>query len=221
MNLRELRLQESCTAEILQNGVPFRWLTHHISQIYTYFLPKVDINGSGLITLEFGPKSELDVEFDNMLGCTNVFIENFNFRNFYDLSLQERNFALIEEIRASLITIHKRKRNNTEVIQAITSTADKVIESGFNLDIPIKKLEKISKDKSIKIEIHRILNAEVGESWRYSIINRKDRLIIKEDWLSAVPNSLDRRDFYKKSEMKENIFRIYDNPGNITFELEI
>jgi hypothetical protein len=220
MNLNTLILQESEGIKISKDKIPFRWLTHHVSEIYINLLPKININNSSKIVIEFGAPGINEYVVDSVLGCSNIFIENFDFDKFYSLSTHERNLVLINEIKNNLISIYQRRNSNIQDVQSIISTADKVIETGFNLDIKISKLQKTTEDKTKKIEIHRILNSVVGEAWKCVVLNRKDSSI-KEKWMTEVPDFLDRTDFFKKSKIQNNFYMIYGNTDRVTFKIEI
>ena len=219
MKLSILVLEESQSANLPKNAIPFRWLTHHVSEIYLNLLPKINVNNSRKIVLNFGNQGN-DVAFNSVLGCTNIFIEDFDFEKFYSSSTGEQELILIDAIKANLVSIYKRTNNNPEDIQSIIAIADKVIEIEFNLEIPIKKLQKVTKDKQKRIEIYRVLNAEVGEAWKCKIINQKDNSLLAEHWINEVPSYLDRVDYFKKAEIKENIYTIYNHLGNVTYKYE-
>jgi hypothetical protein len=221
MNLNILILQESEATNISKDKVTFRWLTHHVSEIYIYLLPKINVNNSSKIVIEFGPPGIHQYVIDSILGCSNIFVMDFDFEKFYSLSSAERDLMLINEIKKGLVSIYRRRDNKEEDIQTIISTADKAISIGFSLDIPVKKLQKTTKDKKWKIEIHRILNANVGEAWKCIVINKKDSSLLMEKWITKVPGYLDRTDFFKKAEIQEDTYIIYDNLGNITFQMNL
>lgn len=61
-----------------------------------------------------------------MLGCTNVFIEDFDFVEFYKSDTIKRDTMLVNEITKNLIRIYKRRNNREEDIQVILSTAEKL-----------------------------------------------------------------------------------------------
>jgi hypothetical protein len=220
MKLSILALEQSQSANLPKNAIPFRWVTHHVSEIYLHLLPKININNSSKIVLNFGNQGN-EVAFNSMLGCTNIFIEDFDFEKFYCSSTRERELILIDAIKSNLVSIYKRNNNNPEDIQSIIATADKVIEIEFNLEIPIKKLEKVTKDRQKKMEIYRVLNAEVGEAWKCKIINPKDNSLLAEQWIDKIPSYLDRLDYFKKAEIKENYYVIYNNLGNVTFKIGV
>ena len=78
MKLNKLILQESEMARKNNtNSEPFRWMAHHVAEIYIYLLPKININESSKITLEFGASTPNDVFFDAILGCLDIKTSSF------------------------------------------------------------------------------------------------------------------------------------------------
>ena len=204
-----------------KNIKPFRYYPHHIKEIFLILFPKnVGINDSSKIAIVFGPRGDEPI-FNNVLGVTNYFIEVFNLKKFYELSDSEKEMFFLENIKNSLINIVNNNSKDEEIIKQITSTADRVIESKFSLEIEVKKLSKISIDKKYKISVYRVLNKEVGEGWKYIKTNRKTKQIIEENWLENIPNYLNRTDFYKRSEIYVNEYVIKDYLGSIRYKMII
>jgi hypothetical protein len=221
MRLNILTVEASNNVEIFQNKIPFRYIAHHVKEIYLYLFPKdISINNSSKIALEFGHKVNEPI-FDNILGVTNYFIEIFDFNTFYKISQNKQENVILENIKYSFIEISKIKGEDDNIINGIKATTNKVIENKFNLEINIRKLSKISLDKKYKIEIFRILNREVGEGWKYKIINRIDKEIIEENWIMQIPNYLDKTEYYKKSEIVNKEYLIYNNLGKITYRKKL
>jgi hypothetical protein len=89
------------------------------------------------------------------------------------------------------------------------------------MEIEVNKLSKITFDKKYKINIFRILNKEVGESWKYKKIDRKTKIVVEENWLKKIPDYLDRTDYYKKAEINEKEYIIYDNLSCVVYKMNI
>lgn len=213
MSLKILTLQESDEAALTM-GVRIRHLSHHITQIFMELLPKIDINGSSKIVVSLGPRGDEDL-FDNVLGSTNIFVESFDFKNFLSLSRLSQNIELLEELRRALIVIATTKESNDVIVELINQTAEKVLNTNFQLESSIKKLSKTSKNKKHKINVFRVLNAEVGESWYC-----QDQLFPENKiWMHEPPGFIDRSDFFKTAEFGENSYLIKNRLGKIVFEL--
>lgn len=215
MNLNILILQESDEAA-LNEGIRIRHLGHHITQIFMTLLPKVNINGSSKIVVSLGPRGDEDL-FDNVLGVTNIFIENFDFKHFLSLDRLSQNKKMLEILRSALIDIATKKGNNETTVEIINSTADGVLDAHFQLETPIKKLAKNSKDKKHRITVFRLLNAEVGESW-YCDVQGPTK---NKTWMHEIPSFIDRSDFFKNAELHENSYKVKNRLGNVAFELTI
>ncbi|NMY99929.1 hypothetical protein HBO04_07355 [Pseudomonas proteolytica] len=210
-----LTLQESDEVA-LTTGVRIRHLSHHITQIFMEFLPKIDINGSSKIVVSLGPRGDEDL-FDNVLGSTNIFLESFDFKKFLSLNRRSQDIELLEELRRALIAIATKRESNDAIVEQINQTAEKVLKTNFQLETPVKKLSKISKNKKHKINIFKVLNAEVGESWYC-----QDQLFPKNKiWMHEPPGFIDRSDFFKTAELVENSYLIKNRLGKIVFELPI
>ncbi len=218
MNLNMLILQESDSA-ILPENVRIRWLSHPITQIFMALLPKIEINGSSKIVVELGPRGEEDL-FDNVLGVTNIFIEDFDFKAFLSLDRFTQNTKLLEELSNALITIATKKVENKEVVSVINATRNAVKETQFQLTTQIKKLSKSSKDKKQKIDVFRLLSPEVGESW-YCEITNSQHSTEEKTWMNDIPSFIDRSDYFKSAEIKDDIYIVKNRLGKIVFEMPL
>lgn len=218
MNLNMFTLQESDSA-ILPENVRIRWLSHPITQIFMALLPKIDINGSSKIVVKLGPRGEEDL-FDNVLGVTNIFIENFDFKGFLSLDCFTQNTKLLDELGNALITIATKKVENKEVVSVINATRNAVKKTQFQLTTQIKKLSKISKDKKQKINVFRLLSPEVGESWYCEITNSQNSTE-KKIWMNDIPSFIDRSDYFKSAEIKDDIYFVKNRLGKIVFEMPL
>jgi hypothetical protein len=219
MKLGILTLESSEMADIPSAALPFRWLAHHVQEIYLSVLPKVEINGSSKIALMFGHMGR-EVAFDNVLGVTSNFIEDFDFKRFYKLSSKEQELTLLAEIEKALLTIANRKGENQIISDIIKTTANEVMRIGFSLELQIKKLSKTSANRKHKVTVHRILNADVGEAWCCNITDKSAPQERKE-WMTKVPDYLDRTDFFKKAEIIGNTYTVFNSFGKVVFQAEL
>ncbi|MBD8095476.1 hypothetical protein IFT48_36345 [Pseudomonas fluorescens] len=213
MNLNLLTLQES-DASVLIEGVHIRQFSHHITQIFMTLLPKIDINGSSKIVISLGPRNDEDL-FDNVLGVTNIFMENFDFKKFTSLDRFNQDKLLLEQLRHALVVIATKKEKNSTIVDIINSTAEAVMNTHFELETLVKKLSKTSKNKQHKVNIYRVLNATVGEGWLCEVQNQ----IKKKTWMHELPGFIDRSDLFKSAEINEQCYQIRNRLGNVVFEL--
>jgi hypothetical protein len=213
MNLNQLTLQES-DISAKRDGVRIRQLSHHITQIFMSLLPKIEINGSSKIVVSLGPRGDEDL-FDNVLGVTNIFIENFDFDNFLSMDRVNQDKQLLEELRQALIAIATKRGKNPTAIDIINSTTDAVLQINFELETQIKKLSKSSQNKKRKFNIYRTLNSAVGEGWYCKEDNNQE----EKTWMHELPSFIDRQEFFKTAEINENGYHIKNRLGKIIFEI--
>jgi hypothetical protein len=221
MRFSILTVQASREAELPKNTLPFHWVIHHVKEIYLKMFPKnIEVNNSSKIAIEYGPQGDEPV-FDNVLGVTSYFVEDFNFDAFYKLNNNDRENMILDSINNVILDIIKRTIQEKNILDEIENVANKVKESKFNMEIEVKKISKITVDKKYKINIFRVLNKEVGEGWKYKKIDRKTKMVVEENWLKKVPDYLDRTDYYKKAEISETEYIIYDNLNWVAYKMGI
>lgn len=218
MKFRILTLEVTKTANI-PNGLPFRWLTHHVKEIFMALLPDIEINNSSKVEISFGPRGE-EAIFDGILGVTNCFVENFDFYNFYLLSPKEQDLVILDEIQKALISICLRNSNNQVAVDSIKNTICKIIDIGVELDININKLTKTTYDKRYRFKIYRILDRTVGEAWRCHATDYNSQKEV-DIWMTNVPSYINRNSYFKKAEIINNTYTIYNHLSKITFEINI
>lgn len=213
MNLSLLTLQES-EISASRDCIRIRQLSHHITQIFMSLLPKIKINGSSKIVVSLGPRGDEDL-FDNVLGVTNIFVENFDFDKFLSMDRVNQEKILLEELRQALIAIATKKEKNPTTVDIINSTAEAVLQCHFEQETPIKKLSKSSQDKKRKFNVYRTLSAAVGEGWYC----KEDSTQKEKIWMHELPSFIDRRDLFKTAEINENGYHIKNRLGKIIFEV--
>lgn len=218
MNLNILTLRES-DSTTLPKGIRIRQLAHHITQTFIALSPKIDINGSSKIVVILGPRGDEDL-FDNVLGVTNIFIEDFDFHQLLSLSRTAQDIKLLEELRQALTTIATRKGRNEKTVDIINSTAAAVLSTEFKLTTRIKNLSKTSKNKKQKVDVFRLLNAEVGEGWYCQITNQNSKTETK-NWMHEIPGFIDRSDLFKSATLNEDIYQINNRLGKVVFEIQL
>lgn len=177
-------------------------------------LPKIEINGSSKIVVSLGPRGDEDL-FDNVLGVTNIFVEHFDFKKLLTLDRFNQDKQLLEELRQALVAIATKKESNSKVVDVINSTAEAVLKTHFELETPIKKLSKSSKNKKHKINVYRILNAAVGEGWYCE----EQSEITNKIWMHELPGFIDRSDLFKSAEINETSYQIKNRMGKVVFEV--
>ncbi|MBN6148974.1 hypothetical protein JR065_01355 [Xanthomonas sp. AmX2] len=217
MHLNLLVLQESDAAVLPENG-RIRRSSHHITQMFMALLPKMEINGSSKIVVSLGPRGN-EAVFDNVLGVTNVFVEDFDFEHFLSLDRPGQDIRLLEELRGALVAIAQRSGGDG-LVKLVESTADSVLNAGFRLLIPIKRLAKRSKDGKRKVTVFKLLNSDVGEAWYCEVASQGDAKA-ERVWMHEVPGFIDRRELFKSAELGEGAYRVSNRLGHVAFEMPL
>lgn len=215
MTLNMLTLQESDAAPRTV-GTRLRQLSHPLTEIFMALLPKIDVNGSSKVTIALGPQGDEEA-FDNVLGVTCVFIEDFDFKHFLAQDPATQNNQLLELLRQNLIAIATRKGENAQAVDAINATADAVAQAQFQLTLPIKKLSKSSKDRKTRFDIFRRLDSTVGEAW-YCEVTRPGAEAAEKICMNDLPGLIDRRDFFKTAEVTDSGYSVKNRFGKVVFQ---
>lgn len=216
LNMLVLQASDSIT---LPGGVHIRQMTHHITQMFMALLPRVDINGSSKVVVVLGPRGEQDL-FDNVLGVTSIFIEDFDFDGFLSLDLASQDVKLLDALRGALIAVATRRGENENAVEAINSTADAVVQSDFQLVTLIKKLSKVDKNKKQKINAFRELNSRVGERWYCEVISQQNNERREAD-MNDVPGFIDRSELFKSAEVDGSAYRVKNRMGKVVFDIQL
>lgn len=217
MYLTLLVLQGS-DAAVVPQGARIRQLGHHITQMFMALLPKVEIGGSGKIVVSLGPRGDQAV-FDNVLGVTNIFVEDFDFTHFSSLDRSSQDRRLLDALRGALVAIAARSDGNGEVVTLIDCTADAISNAGLQLLVPIKRLAKRSQDGQ-RVAVFKLLRSDVGEGWYCEVASQGDAEA-ERVWMHEVPGFIDRRDLFKSAELGEGAYRVRDRLGHVTFQMRL
>src|SRR4051812_30577545 len=104
MHLRTLAVEASDLARLPKEPV-FRWLVHHVREAFVTLLPAgFEVDASGKIQITCGPRG-LSPQYEQVLGTSNYFVEDFDFKEFFAASPLERDELILATIETSLISI--------------------------------------------------------------------------------------------------------------------
>lgn len=119
---------------------------------------------------------------------------------------QEYILCLIENI---LIDIVKQVNGDTLTINIIQDTARKLRNMNYYYEKRVDKLCKNSLDRRYRTEIYRCLGKEIGEAWHLKIKTKDDKQYC--EWITGIPDYLNRTDFFKKARWEDGTYIINDN----------
>lgn len=250
MNLRILTMEGLSDYENQSNLFPIRCKSHYLTEMFLACLPLKTIDGSSKIVIMasapdksvrpedipycrldyFGVSTyHLSTEQINALyriepyGRLETHTQSYKRKKQYEpemlLSPEQEEEYILTIIECALVDIAKRSNADALTIKEIQNTSRIIRESGFYYEKKIDRLCKSSADRRYRAEIYRCLGREIGEAWRLQVTKKGG-----EDyttWITAVPDYLDRTDFFKKSKWEEDIFQIEDNLGVQTFSIKI
>ena len=197
----------------------FRWKVYHVKELFMAFLPKMEINNSSKIQLNFGIKGD-EYEVNSVLGVTNTFVEGFDFEAFNELDIREQEFLILNIIVDKLCEISQRNGVNIEKINIIKETSSKVVEVNFDLTLHIKRLSKRSPNREYTVNVYRCLNSSCGESWRCDIKNNKSGEVVQK-WMTKIPDYIYMNDFFKRVEITNTEYVIYNSFSEIEFQTSL
>lgn len=195
----------------------FRALTHHVTELFTHFLPKgYTLDGSGRVTVTCGPRGS-EPQYMRALGTSNFFAENFDFKRFYGSSGEARDQMTLETLKDSLSSIARMHGDSPAVVEPIVEAARKVSDSGFQLMLPVKKLSMTCRERKFRIQVSRCLNRDSGEAWLAELFDpagsKRD-----EKWVTGRTGSLDMREHFREAQFESGTYKIFDRFDKVIFE---
>ena len=189
------------------NLTPVKFQTHHIIEIFMYFLPKIDLDGSTKLTIKFAKQPSNE----EIYNCSKEFQVSWYYVALEKIRKEKNNdnrdLFYLELIGNVLKEIAQINNCDTSVLQKIEDAMYKVREQKFTLMFPIKKLSKTSMDKLYKASVVRILCPQ-GEKWQVKV-SKRDGMILQAD-LSKEYTHVSQENLYFKTEWQEDRFIIYD-----------
>lgn len=219
MYLKMIAVEASKKAT-LPAGRVFRWDAHHVKELFLAMLPcKLTLDGSSKVQVTCGPRGE-EPQYQQVLGTSNYFREDFDFQRYYQLMPPERDRMLLQALEESFLDITSKVDAGAEARDAISKTARKVRERDFDLKIQSKKLSRPTHCRNLTVNVHRNLNRQVGEVWSCEVTVGDDRVVYR-DWIGETPHYLDLTDFYKSSEWEGNVFIIRNRLGKMVYQLNV
>ena len=191
---------------------PVNFQMHHVLEMFMYYLSKVDLDGSTKLTIYFKDEPEGAEKY----RCDKHFKVSWYYVGIESVSKLksgiERDSYYLERLVVVLKEIAEINHCADSVFRSIEETAAKVREQAFQLQIPIKKLSKISKDKKYKAMVYRSLCSK-GEMWQVEIVE-KGGMVKKVDLLEDYTH-ISKEGLYFKAEWQEDSFVLLDHLGRL------
>ncbi len=202
---------------------PFRWTCHHVKEIFLTSLPrKFSLDGSRKIQITCGRDPDTPT-YSKVSGVTNYQVADFGFHDYYASKPHEREKAILQLLRDSFIDIiaHCGEREaKAEKKRIVLDATNKVVSCNFRRKIAVKKLSRAVPSLPLKVQIYRVLSQEDGESWCCEVERNAKDLLFSE-WMGKHPEYLYGAGLYATSEFDADVFRVFDNLGKRTYELDM
>ncbi len=204
----------------MSNGVPFRWLVHHVREGVVALLPKgLDVDGCSKIQITCVPGRTQSEQYWQALGASEYVVEDVDFGRLHALPPRARDTCLLAVVEEALVDLAGRNDRGDAVETAIREACEALRHQDFSLVLPIARLSKTSPDRAARARVVRCLNREVGEAWRVEI-TRKSGAAPDVRWMTERPHYLDMRDVFARSEWSEGRFVVRNRLGKVTYEFE-
>lgn len=192
---------------------------HNITQMFMYFLPKVQIDGSSKISILFEEKPEDKPQYfrSDYFHVSTYYVDEAILDVASEISLVEKNeffLSVIENVLCDIASIVE----NYEVVDAIHEAADRVREYNYEMLLKMDKLSKGSKDRKYKAITYIKINS-LGECAYVEIIDDKkqaQKVDITEPITFVSLNQI-----IKKCEWRDHSFVMMNNSGKELVSIDL
>lgn len=210
--LKEIRVGETPLTYSNQRGWFFHPSAHHVRQLLMHFLPAdFVLDGSSLLCVLFGNKPDEEPQSQQMLGSTIYYVEPFDIGAYMASSPSARQENMLRQLTAVLVHLADRAGADPAVIE---NAASHLRACGFSLQIPVRKLWRVSPDKKLRIEVYRCLGSLIGEAWEAHVFDSARTLLAVEP-ITSRPAYLDRTTHFSKSRWEGELFQIIQAGSNV------
>lgn len=233
---------EGNSAHEKRNGLfPLRWKAHYLTEMYLACLPLKTIDDSSKIVISADKTSSISKAAyvrQPSFGVSIYHLSRDQIDTLYRIEPhrlqetavqsykrkkqeqasgrtpmtpeqgQEYIASLIEHV---LIDIAQKADAMPSTIDQIQSATLQIRDMAFSYEKRIDKLSKASPDRRYSAQIFRCLGQNIGEAWRLEM-QTKDGVQYRE-WITTVPEYMDRTDFFKTAKWENGVFQITDNLG--------
>lgn len=217
--LNQLRVYPSSDAADHATTYPdlhFRASTHHVAEMFMSMLaPGYTLDGAGLVTISCGPRGP-SPEYSQVLGCTEVFAERFDFAVYQALDHGPRQEMILALIEDRLSDIAARVGADPAPIR---ECAGMVRKHGFVLEQEQHKLSRCLPGRRGWIRVYRRLGAGFCEMWLAKSFDPTG--VVVHEALMREPAPLDLRQHFFRSQLRDEVFLVEDRFAKTVFSLPL
>lgn len=183
MVLRILDVEASPLAEVPE-GMVFRWTMHHVKELFLENLPpKYVLDGSEAVRITCGPRGS-DPHYAQVLGASNVFLEDFDFQGYGQVTGRTRELLAIGSIERALCDVAAIVGTGSG---PITEAAGAVKGSDFRMSKEIPRLRCVIPGTRMRVVAVRNLSEQDGELWSARVYD-SSRKVAAERPIGDRPN---------------------------------
>ena len=198
--------------------------SHHIKEIFMYFLPKIELDGSSKLTIYFKEKPKDKKKYDCF--CTRhvhvswYYVDENDILNLKKLNMDKEDLedCYLNIIADTLKYIAKENHCEQKISTIIEETIQKVKDSEYKLTQKIKKLSRVSLDKCFRASVYRHLDSQ-GEIW-FVEIQDKNKKVNRYDIMEK-PTHISKLNVYEKSKWEEGKFLLLDRFDRVVTEVKV
>lgn len=220
MRLNLLSIEGNRAYEKRNDVVPIRARTHYLTEQFLYYLPKMDLDGSGKLVICFEEKPEDKERYmcDEYFHVSVYYVDKNVLERFESLeqdAFGEYFLGIIVDVCSDIARFHHKEET---LIEQIREAANKIRANRFELVIQQKKLSKVSDDRRLKAKVFRQLNF-LGEIWYIEVENKNTKYVVRYELMEQYTN-ISKVDFYKKASWEGSQFVLRDRLDRETARIE-
>jgi hypothetical protein len=208
--LNQIEIRETDLTYDNHRGWFFHPTGHHVRELLLHFLPRgFVLDGSSKFSAIFGPRPDWEpVARGSVEGVTWYYIEDFDIERHMTRPVEEQQEAILSELTGAMVSVARSAGTDPQVI---LDAAAEVRKHGFSVEIAVRKLDRSTKDRRLRVHVFRILGPTVGEVWEARVCARDGSILgiepitEKRDWLT-------RTELYRYSAWSGNTFQIWHRP---------
>lgn len=194
----------------------------HVIEIFMFFLPKIDLDGSSKLTIFFKKRKDSEQQYmqNNFQGVSWYYVDEDEIERQRHLKREEEEEYYLSIIADTLKRIAQIDGRDDTLFKIIDETAQKVRDNNFELTLPIKKLAKSSADGQFRAYVYRHISNQ-GESW-YVEMKDKNKNITRYDInLLKKPSFISQTGVFVQSKWEGKRFVISDRFERVTATVDV
>lgn len=187
-----------------------------VEAVFLTFMPrKYVLDGTRKTNLNLGPRLN-QPQYWQALGVSMYYVEDFDFRSYFDAPVQKQDDMLLTVLEKSLLNIAARfGADPTPIQQAIAATR----ACGCERRHVITRLSRSTKSRKLKLNVFRHI-FHGGERWGIDVTNRNGE-VLQSQWISKMINSTDSAYSFRKTALQGEDFVVLGALGEVSYRFNL